>query len=253
MESALYITSALNCTLDSCQLCNSHNARGLQIINTNSVYIRSCRFENNTLSSFASFGGGGAFIINSYCKELSKKTKRSTYDSNQARTKPWPTRPPTSDNNSPITKRIRTNETQNVSLTLATVEDCRRKQGDGTALYFVLFLAQASRGTNCSLCMESEQGDEDCVLVPVTSTPRQPGLVVPPRCKNLPQREGHEQVGGHGSRSHPKYLSVVMQKTSLQIGVRPSLLHHSLVHHFYKKYISNQRSYTLPLVNYAWG
>ena len=66
------------------------------------------------------------------CKELSKKTKRSTYDSNQARTKPWPTRPPTSDNNSPITKRIRTNETQNVSLTLATVEDCRRKQRDGT-------------------------------------------------------------------------------------------------------------------------
>ena len=66
------------------------------------------------------------------CKELSKKTKRSTYDSNQARTKPWPTRPPTSDNNSPITKRIRTNETQNVYLTLATVEDCRRKQGDGT-------------------------------------------------------------------------------------------------------------------------
>ena len=63
------------------------------------------------------------------CKELSKKTKRSTYDS---RTKPWPTRPPTSDNNSPITKRIRTNETQNVSLTLATVEDCRRKKGDGT-------------------------------------------------------------------------------------------------------------------------
>ena len=44
------------------------------------------------------------------CKEPSKKTKRSTYDSNQARTKPWPTRPPTSDN-SPITKRIRTNET----------------------------------------------------------------------------------------------------------------------------------------------
>ena len=44
-------------------------------------------------------------------KELSKKTKRSTYDSNQARTKPWPTQPPTSDNNSPITKRIRTNET----------------------------------------------------------------------------------------------------------------------------------------------
>ena len=67
------------------------------------------------------------------CKELSKKTKRSTYDSNQARTKPWPTRPPTSDNNSPITKRIRTNETQNVYLTLATVEYCRRKQGDGNS------------------------------------------------------------------------------------------------------------------------
>ena len=66
------------------------------------------------------------------CKELSKKTKRSTYDSNQARTKPWPTRLPTSDNNSLITKQIKTNETQNVSLTLATVEDCRRKQGDGT-------------------------------------------------------------------------------------------------------------------------
>ena len=44
------------------------------------------------------------------CKELSKKTKRSTYDSNQARSKPWPTRPPTS-HNSPITERIRTNET----------------------------------------------------------------------------------------------------------------------------------------------
>ena len=63
------------------------------------------------------------------CKELSKKTKRSTYDSHQARTKPWPTRPLTSDNNSPITKRIRTNETPNVSLTLV---DCRRKQGAGT-------------------------------------------------------------------------------------------------------------------------
>ena len=45
------------------------------------------------------------------CKELSKKTRRSTHDSNQARTKPWPTRSPTSDNNSPIMKRIRTNNT----------------------------------------------------------------------------------------------------------------------------------------------
>ena len=65
-------------------------------------------------------------------KNCQKKTKRSTYNSNQARSKPWPTRPPTSNNNSPITKRIRTNESQNASLTLATVEDCRRKQGDGT-------------------------------------------------------------------------------------------------------------------------
>ena len=43
-------------------------------------------------------------------KELTKKTKRSTHDSNQARTKPWPTRPLTSRNNLPITERIRTNE-----------------------------------------------------------------------------------------------------------------------------------------------
>ena len=66
IESALYISNALNCTLDSCQLCNSHNARGLEIINANSVYIRSCKFENNTNSSFTNFGGGGAFIMNSY-------------------------------------------------------------------------------------------------------------------------------------------------------------------------------------------
>ena len=90
------------------------------------------------------------------CKELSKKTKRSTYDSNQARTKPWPTRPPTSDNNSPITKRIRTNETKNVSLTLATVEDCRRKQTVGTRAVVSLvsqatpFSASLSKGLgNC--------------------------------------------------------------------------------------------------------
>ena len=42
------------------------------------------------------------------CKELSKKTKRSTYDSGPSHGRR--TRPPTSDN-SPITKRIRTNET----------------------------------------------------------------------------------------------------------------------------------------------
>ena len=56
------------------------------------------------------------------CKELSKKTKRSTYDSNQARTKPWPTRLPNSDNNSPITKRIRTNKTQK---RFSILGDCR--------------------------------------------------------------------------------------------------------------------------------
>ena len=56
------------------------------------------------------------------CKELSKKTKRSTYDSNQAMADP------TSDNNSPITKRIRTNETQNVSLTMATVEGSKEME-----------------------------------------------------------------------------------------------------------------------------
>ena len=44
-------------------------------------------------------------------KELSTKTKRSTYNLNQARTKPWLTRPLTFDNNSPIMKRIRTNDT----------------------------------------------------------------------------------------------------------------------------------------------
>ena len=52
------------------------------------------------------------------CKELPKKTKRSTYDSNQARTNPWP---PTSDNNSLITKRIRTNETPKC---LSNLGDC---------------------------------------------------------------------------------------------------------------------------------
>ena len=55
------------------------------------------------------------------CKELSKETERSTYDSNQARTKQLLTRPPTSDTNSLVMRRIRTNETQNVSLNLG---DC---------------------------------------------------------------------------------------------------------------------------------
>ena len=55
------------------------------------------------------------------CKELSKKTKRSTYNSNQAKTKPWPTRPPTSDNNSLITKRIGTSDTPKC---LSNLGDC---------------------------------------------------------------------------------------------------------------------------------
>ena len=66
IESALYVTNALNCTLDSCQLCNSQKARGLQISNINSVYIRSCIFENNPSSSVTNPGGGGAYIMNSH-------------------------------------------------------------------------------------------------------------------------------------------------------------------------------------------
>ena len=64
--------------------------------------------------------------------ELSKKTRRSTHDLNQARTKPWLTRPTTSDN-LPIMEWIKTNEMPkiNVSLTLAIVADCTRKQRDG--------------------------------------------------------------------------------------------------------------------------
>ena len=66
VESALYVTNALNCTMDSCQLYNSQNTNGLLICNTNSVYINSCRFENNTISSVTNSGGGGASIMNSY-------------------------------------------------------------------------------------------------------------------------------------------------------------------------------------------
>ena len=66
IESALYISNALNCTLDSCQLCNSHNANGLHINSVNFVYISDCRFENNTIiSSVYIPGGGGAFIMDS--------------------------------------------------------------------------------------------------------------------------------------------------------------------------------------------
>ena len=66
IETTLYVTNALNCTLDSCQLCNSNNARGLQIGYTKSVYIRSCIFENNPSSSVTNPGGGGAYIMNSH-------------------------------------------------------------------------------------------------------------------------------------------------------------------------------------------
>ena len=66
VETALSISNALNCTLDSCQLCNSHNANGLQINSTISVYIRSCRFENNTIFSVNNAGGGGASIEDSH-------------------------------------------------------------------------------------------------------------------------------------------------------------------------------------------
>ena len=63
------------------------------------------------------------------CKELSKKTKRSTYDSNQARTKP-----PTADLRQLLADHEADKDKRDTkcSLTLATVEDCRRKQGDGT-------------------------------------------------------------------------------------------------------------------------
>ena len=41
--------------------------------------------------------------------------------------------------------------------------------------------------------------------------------------------------------------SLILQ--SLQFGVRPKRLHHSLVHDVYMKYIQKLRSYTLPLVS----
>ena len=59
------------------------------------------------------------------CKELSKKTRRSTHKSNQAMTKPWPTRLSTSDNNLLIIKRIRTNDTPK----------CFSNLGDGSRLH----------------------------------------------------------------------------------------------------------------------
>ena len=73
--------------------------------------LRLCLYRKLYLTNYDGNKTPKCFSCPGDSKELSKKTKRSTYDSNQARTKPWPTRPPTSDNNSPITKRIRTNET----------------------------------------------------------------------------------------------------------------------------------------------
>ena len=55
------------------------------------------------------------------CKELSKKTRRSTHTTRtKTGTKPWPTRPPTSDN-SAITKRIGTSDTPKC---LSNLGDC---------------------------------------------------------------------------------------------------------------------------------
>ena len=112
-----------------CQAMNRRVLTELKTMLGRPLSLRLCLYRQLYLRNYDAERIPKSFSCPGDCKELSK---RSTYDSNQARTKPWPTRPPTSDNNSPITKRIRTNETQNVSLTLATVEDCRRKQGDGT-------------------------------------------------------------------------------------------------------------------------
>ena len=97
-------------------------------------------------------------------KELSKKTKRSTYDSNQARTKPWPTRPPTSDNNSPITKRIRTNETPKC---LAIVADCRRNQGSSQLTIWQWLTHKLTlRTTNSKQTQKRRQQDTSNYLKP---------------------------------------------------------------------------------------
>ena len=45
---------------------------------------------------------------------------------------------------------------------------------------------------------------------------------------------------------------VAKHMINLQIGVRPSRLHHSLVHHVYNKYIPKLRSYTSLLVSQAY-
>ena len=72
-----------------------NRARSAIISSIHQVYTDNCisrttsRKEVNKMAKCFSCPGD--------CKELSKKTKRSTYDSNQARTKPWPTRPRTAD------------------------------------------------------------------------------------------------------------------------------------------------------------
>ena len=55
-------------------------------------------------------------------RELSKKSGQSTHDSKQARTKPWPTQPTTSDNNLLIMEWIKTNETPKY---FSNLSDCR--------------------------------------------------------------------------------------------------------------------------------
>ena len=49
--------------------------------------------------------------------------------------------------------------------------------------------------------------------------------------------------------AYEMYCETSLIQESLQFGVRPNRLQHSLLHHVYKKYIPKLRSYTLPLVS----
>ena len=71
-------------------------------------------------------------------KELPKKTKGSTYDSNQARTKP---RQPNSDKNSPITKR-RTNGTPKCFSNLG---DCSKEMEQGSSKLTIIMAVAYTR------------------------------------------------------------------------------------------------------------
>ena len=68
------------------------------------------------------------------CKELSKKTKRSIYDSIDKPSQDQAMADPTADLRQQLADHEADKDKRdtNVPLTLATVEDCRRKQGDGT-------------------------------------------------------------------------------------------------------------------------